>query len=81
MTTDTQAQRSGSSLDDFSRRYQISKRHAYDEIKAGRLRVNKIGRRTIVLDDAETAWRNSLSTQLSAPPVKRREEKKQEAEQ
>jgi hypothetical protein len=43
------------SIDEFCRRYGIGRQLAYDEIKAGRLKVIKRGRRTLVrrVDAAE----------------------------
>jgi excisionase family DNA binding protein len=44
----------------FCRRYGVGRTKAYEEIKRGRLRARKIGRRTVIaVDDAE-AWLQRL---------------------
>ena len=53
-------QRRSSSLRDFAERHSISLRLTYDEIKAGRLKIKKVGRRSIVTDDAEADWLAAL---------------------
>lgn len=46
-------------ITEFCRRYGVGRTRAFDELKAGRLRGRKIGRRTIITeDDAETWLRN-----------------------
>lgn len=42
----------------------------YEEVKAGRLRIKKLGVRTLVLDEDARAWLNSLP---DAASVKTRE--------
>ena len=53
--------RCSSSLRNFAERHDISLRLTYDEIKAGRLKIKKVGRRSIVTDEDEEAWLRSLS--------------------
>jgi predicted DNA-binding transcriptional regulator AlpA len=40
----------------------LSRRQFYDELKAGRLKARKIGRRTVVLHSAIVAYLDSLPT-------------------
>jgi hypothetical protein len=50
---------------EFCRRYSVGRTLAYAEMKAGRLRFCKVGRRTLIrVDDAE-AW--SISTRQPPP--------------
>jgi hypothetical protein len=51
---------SASSILSFAERNGIGESTVYKEIKAGRLVARKIGRRTIITDDDERIWRNSL---------------------
>ena len=47
------------SIEEFCRRYSLGRTKVYEEIKLGRLRARKVGRRTIVTqDDAETWLRH-----------------------
>ena len=47
-----------SSIPNFSQRNGIGPSTVYKEIRAGRLIARKIGRRTIITDEDERAWRN-----------------------
>ncbi|MDE2133817.1 MAG: helix-turn-helix domain-containing protein [Alphaproteobacteria bacterium] len=53
----------------FCRVYSISRSFAYLEIKAGRLRPFKAGRKTLISREAAEAWRRALE---DASPVKSR---------
>ena len=44
------------SIDEFCQRYGIGRTTAYAEIKEGRLRARKCGRRTIITDDDSDEW-------------------------
>ena len=58
-------------IDEFCRRYGIGRTNTYQEIAAGRLRAVKVGRRTLITQDAAEAWLSSLAeanTGKSAPP-------------
>ena len=48
------------SIEDFCDRYGIGRTQAYEEVKAGRLKAKKVGRRTIVPDEAGQEWLASL---------------------
>ena len=52
--------RRSSSLQDFCSRHNICRRTAYKEIAAGRLKIRKVGRRSIVTDEDEVAWLQAL---------------------
>jgi excisionase family DNA binding protein len=41
---------------DFCRRYSIGRTTAYREIAAGRLRAVKVGRRTLITEEAAKDW-------------------------
>jgi hypothetical protein len=53
-------------VNEFCRWSCIGKTKAYAEIKAGRLRVRKIGAKTVVLRSDAEAWLNSLPTASAA---------------
>lgn len=48
------------SIPEFCRRYGIGRTNAYQEIAAGRLRAVKVGRRTLITQEAADAWLASL---------------------
>jgi hypothetical protein len=49
-----------SSIQKFAKRNNVSQSSAYKEIRAGRLLARKVGRRTIIFDEDERAWRDNL---------------------
>jgi excisionase family DNA binding protein len=49
---------------EFCAFYGICRQTFYDEVRRGRLRALKVGRKTVVLKSDAEAWRNSL------PPLK-----------
>jgi len=49
---------------EFCARYGICRQTFYDEIKRGRIKARKLGKKTIVLKSDAEAWRDSL------PPLK-----------
>lgn len=48
-----------SSIQKFAKRNDVSQSSAYKEIRAGRLIARKVGRRTIIFDEDERAWRDN----------------------
>ncbi|HEY1472936.1 MAG TPA: helix-turn-helix domain-containing protein [Pseudolabrys sp.] len=54
------------SIDEFCNRYGIGRTSAYSEIKAKRLPIIKVGKRTLVPADAAEAWLKNLSTYSQA---------------
>jgi hypothetical protein len=54
------AERRSFSIDEFCERNGISRRLAYNEIKAGRLKIRKAGVRSLVTIEAENDWLASL---------------------
>ena len=53
------ARQGAMSIADFCRRYGVGRTTVYEEIKSGRLRARKIGKRTAIgTDDAEDWWRH-----------------------
>jgi excisionase family DNA binding protein len=48
------------SIDEFCQRYGVGRTSAYEEIKQGRLRGLKVGRRTIITEDDAEAWLRRL---------------------
>jgi hypothetical protein len=54
------AQQRAMSLAEFSDRYGPSRTKAYEEIRCGRLRAIKCGKRTLVTEDDAEAWLKSL---------------------
>jgi hypothetical protein len=57
MSTDTKR---GLSVKEFLGEYGIGLTHFYKEVNEGRLRVRKVGRRTIVVRDDAESWLQSL---------------------
>jgi hypothetical protein len=53
-------------IDEFCRRYGIGRTTAYDEIKAGRLRRRKVGKRSIIAEGDAEAWLEGLPVPM--PP-------------
>ena len=60
MDTQTKVIKRSFSIDEFTERHPISRSQTYLEIKAGRLGARKVGTRTIITDEDEIAWLNSL---------------------
>lgn len=46
---------------EFCQRYGIGRTSAYYELKAGRLKAKKCGRKTLILQASAIEWLNSLS--------------------
>jgi len=49
----------------FSEDYAIGRTKAYEELKSGRLRGRKVGKRTIITDDDAEAWLQRLPTVMA----------------
>jgi hypothetical protein len=58
----------GFSIGRFSERNGICERTAYNEIASGRLIARKVGRRTLITLEDETAWRRALPVKQPARP-------------
>jgi excisionase family DNA binding protein len=54
------------SIDEFCARYNVGRTTTYAEIKAGRLDVVKIGKKTLVPADAAESWLKNLPTLRTA---------------
>ena len=48
--------RSAYSINDFCKAFSVSRSFAYSEIAAGRLKVRKAGRRTLILPEDADKW-------------------------
>lgn len=48
------------SINEICERNKVSRRFVYDEINRGRLKVKKAGRRSLITDEAEGDWLDSL---------------------
>jgi excisionase family DNA binding protein len=55
------------SIPEFCAAVGIGRSRTYNEIKAGRLRILKCGRRTLISREAVTAWLSSLSAASAEP--------------
>ncbi len=53
------------SLEEFAESHSVSRTTVYKEIAAGRLKVSKVGRRTIVTLEQAAEWRASVSGAVS----------------
>jgi excisionase family DNA binding protein len=51
---------SAQSIEDFCDRYGIGRTTVYEEIRSGRLKAVKVGRRTLVPEEAGKDWLRSL---------------------
>jgi excisionase family DNA binding protein len=47
-------------IDQFCRAYSVGKTKAYSEIRAGKLKIRKLGSKTLVARADADAWLNSL---------------------
>ena len=47
-------------VEEFAKRNAIGRDKTYAEIRAGRLQAHKAGKRTLIFDTSEEAWRQSL---------------------
>jgi excisionase family DNA binding protein len=48
------------SIDDFCSRFGIGRTKVYEEIRSGRLEAVKVGRRTLITEQAGQEWLRSL---------------------
>jgi hypothetical protein len=55
------------SIDTFCARYAIGRTRAFVEIKQGRLRAKKIGRRTVISEDDAELWLRQLPALETKP--------------
>jgi excisionase family DNA binding protein len=62
MITETEAPLGAMSIDEFAENFRISRVTLYKQAKAGRLRLTKVGTRTIVLLRDVIAWEQGLQT-------------------
>jgi hypothetical protein len=53
----------------FCQRYGVGRTRAYEEIRLGRLRVRKCGKRTIITADDAELWLGSLPSVPAGPRV------------
>ncbi len=58
------------SVSEFCRQYSIGRTTVYTEVKAGRLRLRKAGKRSLIASEDAEAWIDSLPTSSSTdvPP-------------
>lgn len=47
-------------IDAFCKRYSVGRSFAYEQIKLGKLKIKKAGRRTLVRQEDADDWLNSL---------------------
>ena len=62
----TKDDRGALTVREFCDRYVIGNTRAYEEIKSGRLKVHKLGRRTLIFLTDALAWEKSLPTNNAA---------------
>jgi len=53
----------------FAKAYGISRAQVYDEIKLGRLRIFKVGRRTLISREAALSWQRGLEMAMESAPT------------
>jgi excisionase family DNA binding protein len=54
------------SIREFCARYGLGRQTIYDEINRGRLRVHKVGKRSLILRADERIWLDNLQTMVVA---------------
>lgn len=54
------------SIEEFCNRFAVGRTKVYEELKRGRLRARKIGRRTIIADDDAESWLGRLPSMKMA---------------
>lgn len=54
-------------LPEFCERHSLSRTAAYREIRDGRLRITKVGRRTLIAREDASAWLESLRAENTRP--------------
>jgi excisionase family DNA binding protein len=57
---DMESEKRAFSIEEFCRRFGIGRTRAYEELKFGRLRARKVGRRTVITEDDAEAWLRRL---------------------
>jgi hypothetical protein len=60
------AERFALTINEFCTQFRVGRSYTYQEIAAGRLRVRKAGRRTIILQLDALDWAKSLPTKEGA---------------
>ena len=60
ISTPTSGAQRAFSIEQFCRRFGIGRTKVYEELKLGRLRARKIGRRTIIAEDDAESWLRRL---------------------
>lgn len=58
------------SIANFGRAFSVGRSTVYEEIRAGRLKVRKVGTRTIITYDDAMAWLHSLPSRSVAASVR-----------
>ena len=62
--------RAAFSIDVFCQENDTCRSKAYEEINAGRLRILKVGRRTLITPESAEAWRRLMEADRLGPPPK-----------
>jgi excisionase family DNA binding protein len=69
-------ERNAFSRKEFCDRNGIGHSKFYEEVKAGRLRAHKLGRKVLIFADDEQAWRDGIpelaTDNMSRPPARRK---------
>ena len=55
------------SVQGFMKRWGLSRTTVYAEINRGNLKVTKVGARTLITEEQESAWLNNKTSELDAP--------------
>ncbi len=56
------AEKRAFNIEEFCHRYGVGRTTFYEEIKSGRLRMVKVGKRSLITADAAEAWLKNLPT-------------------
>jgi len=56
-----------STIKEFAKRNHLCRSSVYEESKRGRLKISKVGSRSLIFVEDEEAWRASLPTVHKAP--------------
>jgi excisionase family DNA binding protein len=63
----TMGEKKAFSVDEFCERNDVCRDTVYRQIRAGHLKARKVGKRTLIFDEDERAWRDNLPVLGTTP--------------
>lgn len=55
-----QSRKRASTIDEFADRYGLCRQTIYNQARAGRLKIRKVGKRSVITTEDEQAWLQNL---------------------